>query len=668
MSEHYSMRKIREVLRLKYACGLHERPIARAVGATHSTVGGYLKRAEAAGLTWETAQDLSDAELEGRLFQRVGQNEPATRAPVDFNRVHMELRRAGVTRQLLWTEYVAGVAEGSSGCRPYQYSQFCELYEEHRAKLQPSMRQVHRAGEKGFIDYSGKRPHLIDCVTGEVTEVELFVTVLGASSYTYAEATYTQTLAAFAGSTVHALEYFGAVPEMLVPDQLRSAVSGPHRYEPEINATYAELAQHYGTAIVPARPRKPKDKAKVEGGVLIAQRWILACLRNRQFFSLEELNTAIRELLEKLNTRPFQKLEGCRRSAFEKLDRPAMRPLPARRYEVGAWKLNVGVSVDHHLEYDHRHYSAPCELIGAKVDVRATATVVEVWHGGMRVTSHERSYGPKGTAVTKPEHRPRAHREWGDWPPERIVGWAQTKGPKTAEVAGAILGRGPHPESGRRACLGLFRMEERYGRARLETACGRALAINNPTYKSVEAILKAGLDKVVLTEEPDAKTVVHENIRGGDYFDRYEVETMSSSDEIEARYLEGERWSIMNEPGVEEVEERREVPRRVIVDSAAPTLEIAAPSAAGKTLPALLERLQALWTRPMTSKHGATGRGGDDSPFRQDESSSCTSPSTCVVVDNDEEETKRRESMSDATKCEVEEGGPVSSGDHRGEM
>jgi transposase len=659
MSERHTMRKVREVLRLKHLFKLSEREIAGAVRIGHGTAGAYIKRAKEEGLTWQEAEKLSDAEVEARLFAQVGWNEPAARAPIDFVWVHRELRRAGVTLELLWVEYRQAAVDGGACRRPYQYSQFCELYRAHKKKLSPSMRQVHRGGEKGFIDYSGKKPHIIDPTTGEVTEVELFVTVLGASNYTYAEATLTQTLGDFVGSTVRGLEYFGAVPEMLVPDQLRSAVSGPHRYEPEINATYAELAQHYSTAIVPARPRKPKDKAKVEGGVLIAQRWILACVRNRQFFSLAELNAAIGELLEKLNTRPFQKLEGCRRSAFEKLDRPAMKPLPARRYEIGAWKLNVGVNVDHHLEYDHRHYSASHELIGAKVDVRATATIVEVWHGGMRVTSHERSYGPKGTAVTKPEHRPRAHREWGDWPPERLVGWAQTKGPKTAEVAGAILERGPHPESGRRACMGLFRLEERHGSARLEAACGRALGIHSPTYKSVEAILRNGLDKVALTEEAETRTVVHENIRGGDYFDREEVEATSrNSDENEARYLAEERLAIMNEPAVEET---REAPRRV-VGSPGPALEAAAPPAF-KTLPMMLENLQTLWMRPMMSRCKGAERGGDDSKSIQDESRSCMSPSACLAIaDNKDdsfhdEENEQRESTRDPMKCEGDEDG-----------
>lgn len=634
------MRKIREVLRLKHDRGLSQRQIARAVGIGRATVCEYLERAEQGGVTWEVAQELSDAEVEGRLFRRVGQNEPATRAPIDFNWVHMELRRTGVTLQLLWTEYQQGIADNPSGQRPYQYSQFCELYREHRAKLEPSMRQVHRAGERAFLDFSGKKPRIVDAKTGEVIEVELFVMVLGASNYTYAEATRTQGLSDFVGATVRGLMYFGAVPEILVPDQLKSAVARADRDEPEINATYAEMAQHYGTAVVPARPRKPKDKAKVEGGVLVAQRWILACLRNRRFFNLEELNAAIWELLERLNTRPFQKLEGCRRSAFEKLDRPAMKPLPARRYELGEWKLGVGVNVDYHFEYDHHYYSVQCELVNAKVDVRATATVVEAWHRSVRITSHERSYGPRGTPTTKPEHRPRSHREWGDWPPERLVGWAQKEGPKTGEVAAAILSRGPHPESGRRSCLGLVRLGKRYGSERLEAACARALAIHNPTRKSVEAILKSGIEKVALTEEVEATTVVHENIRGGDYFDRGELETTSRSGEIELRYLEEERFAIMNEPRIEpsrepaqsdRVEEIQEVRSRAVVSAAGPALEAAA-SPETKTLKALLERLQVVWTRPKAPEPGRCrvhDEGSNESYSRRRENLSCVINSEC---------------------------------------
>jgi len=591
---------------LKHVLGLSERDIESAVGVGHGTAGTYIRRAKAAGLEWEEAEKLTDAVVEARLFALVGRNEPAARAAIDFAWIHEELHRAGVTLECLWTEYQQAVVDGGSGRKAYQYSQFCDLYRGYKMKLSPVMRQTHLAGEKCFIDYSGKKPRIVDATTGAECEVELFVMVLGASNYTYVEATRTQQIPDFVASTVRGLEYFGGVAEMLVPDQLRSAVSRPDRVEPEINATYSEMAQHYGTAIVPARPRKPKDKAKVEGGVLIAQRWILACLRNRRFFSLEELNAAIWELLEKLNTRPFQKLEGCRRSAFEKLDRPALRPLPARRYEIGEWKLEVGVNVDHHVEFDHRYYSVPSTLINAKVDVRASATMVEVWHDHQRIALHERSHGPKGTAVTRPEHRPRSHREWGEWPAERLVRWAGTRGPKTGEVAAAILGRGGHAEAGRRACLGLVRLGEKYGSERLEAACARALGINNPTYKSVNAILKNGLEKVTLVEEVEPRSVVHENIRGGEYFDRKEGRQADESSAIEAQYLEEERLSIMKES---DGESSRQGPRsrRVAERPQASTYEPVVMSdtkhkgKAYEPIPALLERLQAAWTRPPSS-------------------------------------------------------------------
>jgi transposase len=671
MSERHSMRKIREVLRLKHTQRLSQRAVARAVGIARSTVAEYLERAEQAALSWQEADKLSDTEVEERLFRQVGKNEPQARAPVNFHWVHMELRRAGVTLQLLWNEYQQAVAEGASGQRPYQYSQFCELYREHRLRVQPSMRQVHRAGEKAFLDYSGKKLRIVEATTGAVTEVELFVMVLGASNYTYAEATKTQSLKDFVGATVRGLEYFGAVPEMLVPDQLKSAVKLSDRYEPEINETYAEMAQHYDTAVVPARPRKPKDKAKVEGGVLVAQRWIVACLRNRRFFCLEELNAAIRELLEKLNTRPFQKLDGCRRSVFTTLDRPAMKPLPARRYELGEWKLKVGVNIDYHFAYDHRFYSVPCELMNGKIDVRATATVVEAWHNGVRVTSHERSYGPKGTAVTKPEHRPRAHRAWGQWPPERLVGWAAQTGPKTAEVVAAILGRRTHPETGRRACLGLMRLGERYGVERLEAASGRALAIRSPTYKSVEAILKTGFDKIALVEEVEQKRVVHENIRGGAYFDREEAETVANTDEIDARYLSEERFAIMNEPSAHPsrreppsggAEGREQISSRVVARAAEP----APPSVVREALPVLLERLQALWARPPSAAESTRrprkDRGGEDSTHGPPRGSLRTGPSMCL-----EAEPGRAERICTTMTCESDEGWIESIGARRGE-
>ena len=383
------------------------------------------------------------------------------------------------------------------------------------------MRQVHRTGEKMFIDYSGKKPVFHDRETGECVVVELFVAVLGASNYTFAEATRTQQLADFSASTIRSFEYFDGVPQIVVPDQLRSAVKGPDRYDPEINPTYAELAEHYDTAIIPARPRRPKDKAKVENAVLIVQRWIMACLRNRKFFSMDELNVAISELLEKLNARPFKKLDGCRRSAYETIDRPALRRLPAKRFEIATW-AKARVNIDYHVEFDHRLYSVPHALVGEKLELRTTAFIVEVLHKRNRVASHPRSYGPKGTAVTTEEHRPRSHREYGKWPPSRVISWAESCGDAVGEVVTTILQSKRHPEMGYRSCMALIRDTKRYTPERVNAACHRALAIGSPTRKSIQMILKRGLDRVPVAEPLPCTRVDHDNVRGGVYFDRKE--------------------------------------------------------------------------------------------------------------------------------------------------
>jgi transposase len=519
------MRKVREILRLRFERGLSQRQISASAGVSKGAVSDYMKRAAAAGVTWDIARALDDGEVEARLFRLVGRNEPPRRVPIDLPWVHRELRRTGMTLQQLWIEYRDGAVLGlpSSGA-PYGYSQFCDLYSDFRQRADLSMRQVHRAGEKAFIDYSGKKPRIWSTETGEGVEVELYVAVLGASNYTFAEATRTQKLADFCASTVRALEFFGGVPKVAVPDQLRSAVSGPDRYDPEINPTYAELAQHYDLAIVPARPGKPRDKAKVEGAVLIAQRWILACLRNRTFFTLDELNIAIAELVEKLNARPFKKLEGCRRSAFEALDRPALRPLPTTRWELARW-AKAKVNIDYHVEYDGRIYSVPHALVGERVELRATNAVVEILYRARRVASHARLWGPRGSVSTIPEHRPRSHREYGAWPPSRIIGWAASIGPSAAALVEQILLGRREPESAYRSCMALIRNAKAYDGARFDAACARAIAIGSPNRKSVLAILSRGLDAVA----PEADTqlslcVVHENVRGGDYYDRKETE------------------------------------------------------------------------------------------------------------------------------------------------
>jgi transposase len=458
------------------------------------------------------------------------------RAPIDYAHVHRELHRTGVTLQLLWAEYQEAVAARQEEVKPYQYSQYCELYRAWRKRRKPSMRQVHVAGEKGFIDYSGKKPRLWDASTGEFREVEFFVMVLGASNYTYAEASYTQKLPDFVMSTIRAFEFFGAVPRIIVPDQLRSAVKGPDRYEPDINDTYLEMAQHYGVTVIPARPRKPKDKAKVETAVLLAQRWILAKLRNRVFFELDELNQAVWELLE----RPFQKLEGTRASAFEELDRPAMRPLAPIRYEL-ADRRKARVNIDYHVEYDDHYYSAPYQLVHEPVEVRATAGIVELFlraddkrnrsasrdhdlQVGDRVATHVRSYGRRGTPVTDPAHRPANHQHQV-WPPERLVNWGRKFGPAVATVIEQMLARYVIPEQGYRACLGLLRAAERHGGQRMNDACERALSVSsNPTRKYIEPILKRGLDQQTRAAPAARKTPLeHENVRGGDYYDRKET-------------------------------------------------------------------------------------------------------------------------------------------------
>ena len=516
------MRKIREVLRLKFECGRTHRQIGASCGMGAATVSDYLRRASAAGVAWSDAQKLTDTELEARLFGKAQFAAAADRAAIDFGWVHRELRRTGVTLQLLWTEYVEATHRGSE-VAAYQYSQFCERYARWRSKLDLVMRQTHRAGERAFIDYSGKKPCLVNAETGEVIDVELFVMVLGASNYTFADVTRSQRVADFTASIVRGLEFFGGVPEVLVPDQLRSAVRGPDRYDPDINTTLLELASHYDTAVIPARPRKPRDKAKVETGVLIVQRWILARLRHRTFFQLEELSAAVGELIEELNARPFKRLAGSRKTAFEAIDQPALKPLPARRFEAAEW-VHARVNIDYHVSFDDRLYSVPHALVGERIEIRATASTIEVLHAGQRVASHRRSYGSKGTAVTEEHHRPESHRDYGKWPPERLLSWAAKLGPSVQRVAQMTLAQYPRPEMGFRAVLGLIRVGERHGGARFDAACARALAVSGstpPRRKYIEALLKRGIERLPAVQQQDPPSLgMHENIRGGGYYDK----------------------------------------------------------------------------------------------------------------------------------------------------
>ncbi len=509
------MRKIREVLRLLWVCDLGQRKISRSTGVSKTTVGNFERRAKRAGLTtWDAVEKMSDTDLEDLLF---AESEPARGAEYVvpcWGKIHTEMQRKGVTLFLLWDEYKQlHPADG------FQYSRFCDLYQQWRGKLDLSMRQAHRAGEKLFVDYSGQTMQVVDPSTGEVREAEIFVAVLGASNYTYAEATWSQSLPDWISSHVRAFSFFGGVSEIVVPDNLKSGVDKPCRYEPDVNATYHELAVHYGAAVIPARVRKPKDKAKVEVGVQVAERWILACLRNRTFFSLEELNTAIAELLERLNDRPFQKLSGTRRSRFEGIDKPALKPLPAKRYEYADWsKARVGP--DYHVEMDGSYYSVPYELVKTQLETRATATTVEILHKGKRVASHRRSIR-KGQYSTVPEHMPRSHRAYAEWTPERIVDWASKSGPSVVEMVKRVMESRAHPQQGFRSCLGIIRLGKTYGSDRLEAACRRGLAIGAQSYKSIASILKQGLDSKPLDEDQSAhEPIDHGNVRGPRYYGR----------------------------------------------------------------------------------------------------------------------------------------------------
>jgi len=511
-AERLSMRKMREVLRLKWALGLTARQVAGSAGMARSTVGEYLRRAEAAGLTWEEVEALSDGELEEKLFPPAPRPPNKERPLPDWAETQRELRhRKHVTLYLLWEEYRLSHPEG------YGYSRFCDLYRAWKKKLDLVMRQDHKAGEKLFVDYAGDTVPVVSEETGEIRGAQIFVAVLGASNYTYAEATWTQDLADWTGSHVRAFTYFQGVTTLVVPDNIRTGISHACRYEPELNPTYQEMLAHYGCGCLPARVRRPRDKAKVEVGVKFVQEYILARLRNRTFFSLVELNTAISALLEKLNHEPFQKLPGCRRSEFDSVDRPALLPLPLTPWVFAEWQ-KAKVGPDYHVEVRGHYYSVPYRLVREKLDVRVTASTVECFLRGRRVASHPRSFR-QARHTTTPEHMPRAHREYLEWTPARLVAWAKKTGPETAHLVEEIMASRPHPQQGFRSCLGLLSLGRTYGPERLEAACRRALLIRGLSYKSVKSILASGLeDRPLPAPKPTQLALSHENIRGADYY------------------------------------------------------------------------------------------------------------------------------------------------------
>jgi transposase len=511
-----SMRKIKEILRLRFESGLSYERIALACSVSKGVVTKYVNAFQSTDLIWPLPESLDDTQLEQQLLGRPKtQRRRDEYEPPQCEAIHQALKHKGVTLQLLWEEY-----QQSATGRCYSYTQFCVIYREYKARLQRSMRQVHRAGEKLFIDYCGPTVAVVDAATGEIRQAQIFVAVMGASNYTYAEATWTQGLADWVDSHVRTFEFLGGVPTLLVPDNLKSAIDKACRYDPEVNSSYAELAAHYGCAVLPARPYKPKDKAKVEAAVLLVQRWILARLRHHTFFSLAELNGAIAQLLVQLNNKNFKKLPGCRQPQFELIDRPALQPLPAQSYEFAQWK-KARVNIDYHIEFDAHYYSVPHALVKHSVEVRYTARTVECFYQGKRVAAHVRNHR-KGAHTTLTEHMPKAHQKHMQWTPGRFLNWAKDIGPGTLKVVKHLLENKPHPEHGYRTCLGLLNLVKQVGPQRLEAACTRAWALGSPTRKSVCSILDNGLERQPLpqqdSQEPTSPETAHDNIRGADYY------------------------------------------------------------------------------------------------------------------------------------------------------
>ncbi len=503
------MRKLKEMLRLHFEVGLSNREIARSLSVSHSTVNDLLGRLQVAGLGWPLPAELDEVALEAMLYTG-NTGKSRRRLEPDWSQIHKELSRKGVTLQLLWFEYKDEHPDG------YQYSQFCERYRLFSGKLDVVMRQDHRAGEKVFVDYAGQKMRLTDPRTGQVSDVPIFVATLGASSHTYAEATATEDLRSFIGAHCRAFEFFGGVPEVIVPDNAKTGVSQPDYYEPDLNPTYLDMASYYGAVVIPTRLKHPRDKAKVESAVRTVETQVLAPLRRRTFFSLAELNLALAELTGRLNRRPFQKLPGSRLSLYEELERPALRPLPPQRYEFAEWK-KVRVNLDYHVELDHNFYSVPYALVHKEVEARLTLGTVELFFRGRRVASHSRAHG-RGHFVTDPAHMPEAHRHWRDRTPSRLIADAEAIGPETARFVRAVLADRPHPEQGYRACLGVVRLAKRYPQERMEAAAQRANRSGVRSYKRLQSILEHGLDRVPLEPRPDTPPAAHPNVRGAQYF------------------------------------------------------------------------------------------------------------------------------------------------------
>lgn len=507
------MRQIREILRCHFEHGLSRDAIARSVGIAKGSVTNVLTRFAASGLTWPLSPSLTNAALEQRLYPPVVGDDPIPRP--DMQAITQELCRPHVTLELLWREYRDQYPDGMSRASFYRYCR------ENRP-LEPTMAMIHKAGDKLFIDYSGDGLAYVNRQTGEVIRAELFVCCLGASGYCYADATLSQRAEDFVASHVRAFAYFGGVPAATVPDNLKSGVKRSDRYEPTIGPLYAKLAEHYGFVVLPARVRKPRDKALVENAVLNIQRYILGRLRNRTFFSLAEINTAIRELLDQFNDEPMKGYGGMsRRQRFGQIDQPALHPLPLESFRITAVQVDLRVARNYHILYDKHHYSVPFALVGQQVDVHQSGGIVEIYHHGEHVARHKKQPSNYGYS-TVDEHMPPHHRFVKGWTPEYFIGKGSLIGPQTTAVIRQIIARYKHPEQAYKSCLGVLNLAKQYSPERLEVAAARALHFKAPTYQTLKAILLQGLDRQPLTgaPAPDQTSLpfTHDNVRGADYY------------------------------------------------------------------------------------------------------------------------------------------------------
>ena len=521
--ERISMRKIKEVLRLKYDRSLNVSQISRICGISRPAVDSYLLKFRASGLGWPLPEEITEDLLEERLFPCNTVKNSLKVAP-DYEYIIQEIRRPNVTLEVLWAEYIAANPRG------YQYSYFCELYRRHTKKLNYSMRQEHKAGEKNFVDFSSIEDiNIIRPFVGETIKAKLFVSVWGASNYMFAKAVKGEDLRSWINVNIDSLEYSGCSPKAIVPDNLKSAVTKACRYEPDINPAYAEFAKHYGTAIFPARPYRPKDKSKAENGVKLAKRWLMSRLRNRIFHSLDELNAAIFELLEIFNSKKMKKFNKSRKELFEELDKANALPLPQRRYEFALWK-QARVQFNYHVSFEDHYYSVPYTSIHKVVDMRASGGTIEIFHKGERICSHQVSFKKNGYTTVK-EHMPANHQKYVEWTPERISELAERCGPHVKEIVKKIINKKKFPEQAYRACLGILRMGNRYSKERLNAACNRALQYRIVSYQGIAEILKKGLDKIHAESNCRANIIgkSHENIRGSEY---YLWDNLSSNSEL----------------------------------------------------------------------------------------------------------------------------------------